>query len=355
LRISGVKISDILARWYYDQKRDLPWRKTKNPYAIWVSEIILQQTRVAQGIDYYHRFMKRFPDLQSLANAKTEEVLKVWQGLGYYSRARNMHAAAGQIINEHRGVFPSTYQEMLKLKGIGPYTAAAIASIAFNEPRAVIDGNVHRVIARLFGLFEPPGQVPAKCGICKQAEALLDLAEPGIHNQAVMEFGALVCTPANPSCQSCPLQRHCAAFRKDKVGELPVRSRHIKQKHRYFHYFIMHSGNRILIRQRTGKDIWQDLFEFPLIETPRPVSAGRLMESPSWNQLFMNRPVKPVRVSKIFRHTLTHQVIHAKFYHLDIFSADNVLRSSFREVPLAELRKFPVPKLIENYLEILID
>ena len=191
-----MKIGDILACWYNDHKRDLPWRKTKDPYAIWVSEIILQQTRVAQGIDYYHNFMARFPNLHSLAEAEIKEILKVWQGLGYYSRARNMHAAAEQVIVDYGGEFPSSYGEMLKLKGIGPYTAAAIASIAFNKPRAVIDGNVHRVIARLFGLFEAPGLARAKCGICRQADALLDRTSPGNHNQAIMEFGALVCTPA---------------------------------------------------------------------------------------------------------------------------------------------------------------
>ena len=350
-----MRISEILVRWYHDHKRDLPWRKTKDPYAIWVSEIILQQTRVVQGIDYFHRFMNRFPDLQSLAEARIEEVLRVWQGLGYYSRARNMHAAAEQVIMDYGGVFPSSYREMLKLKGIGPYTAAAIASIAFNEPRAVIDGNVHRVLARLFGLFEPPGVAGAKCGICRQAEALLDRARPGTHNQAIMEFGALVCTPANPSCRSCPLQTQCTAFIKNQVKELPVRSKQIKQKQRYFHYFIMQSENGILIGQRTGKDIWQHLFEFPLIETARPISPARLMESPSWNQLFMNSQVKPVRVSKIIRHILTHQVIHAKFYHMDNFPDDNIIKSSFQEVPLSAIGKYPVPKLIENYLEILID
>ena len=336
-------------------KETFPGEKSKDPYSIWVSEIILQQTRVVQGIDYYHRFMNRFPDLQSLAEANIEQVLKVWQGLGYYSRARNMHAAAGQIITDHGGKFPSTYPEMLELKGIGPYTAAAIASIAFNEPRAVIDGNVHRVIARIFGLFEPPGLAGEKCGICRHAEDLLDRDKPGIHNQAIMEFGALVCTPANPSCESCPLQKHCVAFVKGLVKELPVRSKYMKKKHRYFHYLIIRSDDRILIRERTGKDIWQHLFEFPLIETPHPISPGRLMESLTWNQWFMNSRVKPVRVSKTIRHTLTHQVIHAKFYHLDSFPADKVLKSSFQAVSFAELVKFPVPKLIENYLEILID
>ncbi len=350
-----MKISDILARWYDDQKRDLPWRLTKDPYAIWVSEIILQQTRVGQGIDYYQNFMARFPNLQSLAEAEIEEILKVWQGLGYYSRARNMHAAAEQVIVDYGGEFPSSYGEIIKLKGIGPYTAAAIASIAFNEPRAVIDGNVHRVISRLFGLFEVPGLAGEKCGICRQADALLDRTSPGNHNQAIMEFGALVCTPANPSCLSCPLQKHCVAFGKNQVQELPVRKKKIKQKHRYFHYLILQSGNSILIRQRTSKDIWQHLFEFPLIETPRPISPVRLMESPSWQQMFIHTEVKAVRVSKIIRHILTHQVIHAKFYHLDKFPADNAIKSSFQEVPLSELDKFPVPKLIENYLEILID
>jgi A/G-specific adenine glycosylase len=350
-----MKIGDILALWYDDHKRDLPWRKTKDPYAIWVSEIILQQTRVVQGMDYYHSFMKRFPDIQRLAGAKIEDVLKVWQGLGYYSRARNMHAAAGQIIRDFGGVFPSVYGEMLTLKGIGPYTAAAIASIAFNEPRAVVDGNVHRVFARLFGLFERPGSTGTKCMICRQADALLDRDKPGIHNQAVMEFGALVCTPANPSCLFCPLQSHCFAFAKNKVHELPVRSKPIKQKHRYFHYIIMQSEKGILIRQRTANDIWQHMFEFPLIETTRPTSPGRLIGSPSWRLWFGNGGGKPLRISKTIRHVLTHQVIHARFYHMDHFPSDNEIRSSFQEVPLSGINKFPVPKLIENYLEILID
>jgi A/G-specific adenine glycosylase len=353
--ISGMKISEILIRWYHDHKRDLPWRKTRDPYAIWVSEIILQQTRVVQGIDYFHRFMNRFPDLHSLAEARIKEVLRVWQGLGYYSRARNMHAAAEQVIMDYGGRFPSAYREMLKLKGIGPYTAAAIASIAFNEPRAVIDGNVHRFLARFFGLFEPARATGAKCGICREADALLDQARPGIHNQAIMEFGALVCTPANPSCSSCPLQTSCTAFANNQVKELPVRSKQIKRKQRYFHYFIMRSENGILIRQRAGKDIWQHMFEFPLIETTRPISPGRLMESPSWNKLFFNSRAKPVRISKMISHILTHQVIHAKFYHMDYFPYDNSIRSSFQEVPLSAIGKFPVPKLIENYLKILID
>jgi len=310
---------------------------------------------VAQGVDYYHKFISRFPDLPSLAKAEIEEVLKVWQGLGYYSRARNMHTAARQIMMDYGGVFPSAYEEMIRLKGIGPYTAAAIASIAYNEPRAVLDGNVHRVIARLFGLFEPPGVTGAKCGICQRADTLLDRKEPGIHNQAIMEFGALVCTPSNPSCRSCPLQEHCEAFLKNQVTELPVRSHKVKQKHRYFHYLIMQSGSNILMRQRTGKDIWQHLFEFPLIETSGPISPRRLMESPSWKAIFRHKRGEPVRVSKMIRHILTHQVIHAKFYHLDYFPADNAHKSPFQEVSLSEISKFPVPKLIENYLEILID
>lgn len=350
-----MKISDILARWYDDHKRDLPWRRTEDPYAIWVSEIILQQTRVVQGIDYYEHFMKRFPDLQSLAKAEIEDVLRVWQGLGYYSRARNMHAAARQMIGDYGGIFPATYPELLTLKGIGPYTASAIASIAFNEPRAVMDGNVHRVMARLFGLSDPPGLAGSACRTCRKAEDLLDRTRPGIHNQAVMEFGALVCTPANPSCVSCPLQKHCMAFARNQVQELPVRRKKIKKKHRYFHYLIMHSGKGILLRQRTGRDIWQHLFEFPLIETSRPMSPGRLMEQPSWKQLSAHPRIEPARVSGVIRHILTHQVIHAKFYHLDNLPEDRALNPSFREVPLSEIGKIPVPKLIENYLKILMD
>jgi A/G-specific adenine glycosylase len=349
-----VKISEILIRWYHDHKRDLPWRKTRDPYAIWVSEIILQQTRVSQGIDYYYRFMKRFPDLESLAGAETGEVLKAWQGLGYYARARNMHAAALQMVRVHGGKFPSTYRELLGLNGIGPYTAAAIASIAFNEPRAVIDGNVHRVIARLYGLSDPPGR-SASGAISRQAAMLLDESAPGIYNQAIMEFGALVCTPASPSCGSCPLQESCSAYQRGQVDVFPVKDKNIRRRHRYFHYFIIRSGDSILVRQRDKKDIWQELFEFPLIETSRSTAPERLLESPSWNQLFLSREVRPARISRIIRHMLTHQVIHARFYHLDGIPAGLAPGLSFREVPLAEISKLPVPKLIENYLDRLMD
>lgn len=349
-----MKINEILIWWYQNNKRDLPWRRTRDPYAIWVSEIILQQTRVSQGIDYYCRFMNRFPDLVSLAGAKIEEVLKAWQGLGYYSRARNMHAAAVVMVSVHGGKFPSTYRELMGLKGIGPYTAAAIASIAFDEPRAVIDGNVHRVIARLFGFSDPPGG-RGSGAISRKARELLDEAAPGIYNQAIMEFGALVCTPANPSCGSCPLQECCIAYRRGQVEKLPVKGKNIKQRHRYFHYFIIKSGDRILVRQRENKDIWQWLFEFPLIETSHPTSPVGLMESPSWNQLFMNREVRPSRVSGTIRHRLTHQVIHARFYHLDGIPAGLASGLPFQEVPLNDISKLPVPKLIENYLDRLID
>jgi A/G-specific adenine glycosylase len=349
-----VKISETLIRWYQHNKRDLPWRKTKDPYAIWVSEIILQQTRVSQGIDYYRRFMHLFPDLESLAGATIEEVLKAWQGLGYYSRARNLHAAAIQIVHVHGGRFPSNYRELMGLKGIGTYTAAAIASIAFNEPRAVIDGNVHRVIARLFGLSDPPGR-RGPGAISRQAAELLDEASPGTYNQAIMEFGALVCTPVNPSCVSCPLQECCIAYRCGQVDELPVKGKNIRQRHRYFHYLIIRTGDRILVRQREKRDIWQHLFEFPLIETSRPTSPARLMESPSWNQLFMSREVRPARVSGTIRHMLTHQVIHARFYHLDNLPSGLVPGLPFREVPFTDISQLPVPKLIENYLDRLID
>ena len=350
-----MKISKILAGWYDEHKRDLPWRKTRDPYAIWISEIILQQTRVNQGKDYYLRFMNRFPDVRRLAGSKIEEVMRIWQGLGYYSRARHMHAAAGQIIREHGGVFPSEYSEILNLKGIGPYTAAAIASIAFNKPHVVIDGNVHRVLARLFALSEPPGKSGPGCQICDRAEILLDRDDPGSHNQALMEFGALVCTPASPACAVCPLQAYCKAYADNRVKELPVRGKPVKRRNRYFHYFIIHTGSGILIRQRTGRDIWQNLFDFPLIETPGPTSLGRLMDSPSWKDLFGNSRARPTRTSGVIKHTLTHQVIHAKFYHMEDPSIPILPASSFRNVTLAEIGQFAVPRLIENYLELLMD
>ena len=248
--------------------------------------------------------MSRFPDIHRLAGADIEEVMKVWQGLGYYTRARNMHTAANQLVRDYQGVFPSTYRELLALRGIGPYTAAAISSIAFNEPRAVVDGNVHRVIARLFGLFEPPRPAGSPCRICRQADALLNREKPGIHNQALMEFGALVCTPVQPSCESCPLNEYCFAYTQGRVRELPVRTKPNKQKNRYFHYLIMSRGNRILLRQRTDKDIWQHLFEFPMIETSRPLSPARLLNTPSWKQFFPDGPVRPHKISGTIRHTV---------------------------------------------------
>ena len=292
-----MEIRKNIRDWYHSHKRPLPWRETTDPYQIWVSEIILQQTRVIQGMDYYLRFLAKFPDLECLARADEDEVLKIWQGLGYYSRARNMHAAARYIYNNKEGIFPSTYPGILELKGVGPYTAAAVASLAFGEPRAVVDGNVHRVLSRLFGIEEAQGGYRISSRIAKEAEKLLDQEDPGTHNQAIMELGAMVCTPAQPDCRECPVQNHCVANLQNRTAELPVRSRPVPKRRRYFHYLVVQNGNGIWIGPRKEKDIWQGLYEFPLIETTRPVSSRSMLNSGIWSTILGRTGIQPVKMS----------------------------------------------------------
>src|SRR6056297_2378040 len=250
-----LKISKTLLTWYEQNKRPLPWRETNNPYSIWISEIILQQTRVNQGINYYYRFIKHFPDIYALANAPVEEVLKIWQGLGYYSRARNMHCAAHQIINNFEGKFPARFQDLLKLKGVGEYTAAAIASIAFHIPEPALDGNVYRVLSRLFGIAESPQKAKGKKIFKQKAFALIQNQPPGIFNQALMEFGALQCMPKNPDCHQCVLQNYCFAFQNKLVTELPVKKTKINQRLRYITFLYIQYQNKIFIEQRKKNDI----------------------------------------------------------------------------------------------------
>lgn len=348
-----VEIKQRIRDWYKWNRRLLPWRETNDPYRIWVSEIILQQTRVNQGKHYYHRFLERFPDLESLARAKEDEVLKVWEGLGYYSRARNMHAAAKYVFHRKEGKFPGSFSEILDLKGVGPYTAAAVASMAFHEPRAVVDGNVHRVLSRLFGIEEAPGNYRNSSRILQEAEKLLDREDPGTHNQAIMELGALVCTPAQPDCPSCPLQDLCHAHKNDRTAELPVRSRPVSRRIRYFHYLVISNGHGIWLGSRKSKDIWQGLYEFPLIETARAVSTESLIKTEAWSA-FLGRPgIKPSKVSGPVKHVLSHQEILASFYQICMDRSFSL--SGFEKVGATELDRYPVPKLIGNYLDRLRD
>jgi len=346
-----MNFTKILEKWYEKNKRDLPWRRTNDPYRIWVSEIILQQTRIRQGWDYYLSFLEKFPDLQALAKAEEEEVLKLWQGLGYYSRARNMHAAAIEIMNQHQGRFPDTYDEIRKLKGIGDYTAAAISSIAFGIPSPVVDGNVLRLFSRFFGIREPVDTPKGKTLVLEKITGLINPGHPGNFNQAIMEFGALQCKPA-PDCNVCLLKSGCVAFRGNSVSEFPVKSKKQKQRNRYFHYLFIKTGKgkkcAVFLNKRTGNDIWKNLFDFPLIETEKAMSHKKLILHKEWNDLFSGMKVTLLKESKPCRHILTHQVIIAKFYHLEISSH---ARLPFLKVACNEIGKYPVPRLVEKYLE----
>ena len=267
---SNSHFSKKLILWYLDHKRDLPWRTTAIPYYIWLSEIILQQTRVEQGLSYYQAFVSVYPTVKKLANASEQEVLKLWQGLGYYSRARNLHTTANYVSNELSGVFPTSYKELIKLKGVGDYTASAIASICFNEATAVVDGNVYRVLARYFGIATP---INSSLGIKEfknLAQQLIDIDNPGNHNQALMEFGARQCKPQKPNCEICIFNDSCIALQQKKVSELPVKLKKTKVKNIYFNYIVLISKNeKTFLQKRIGKGIWQNLYEFPVIETEK--------------------------------------------------------------------------------------
>jgi A/G-specific adenine glycosylase len=347
-----MSFTKILLKWYEVNKRDLPWRRTKDPYRIWVSEIIFQQTRIEQGTEYYLRFVKRFKNIREIAGASEEEVLKLWQGLGYYSRARNMHAAAREIVSGFDGKFPDTYEDILKLKGIGEYTAAAIVSIAFGLPHPVVDGNVIRFFARYFGFKDPADSGKVKKEIYQKALQLMDTEQPGNFNQAMMEFGALQCRPGKPDCSICPLNKGCYAFQTGNVDKLPVKSKVQKQRKRYFHYlvFILHKKNEdfISLRKRESDDIWRNLYDFPLIETDGPVSAEKLMKTDEWGQLVKGGKVHFQERSELYRHVLSHQVILARFYFIDISAK---LKLPLLMIPVKDLPKYPVPRLIDQVLK----
>ncbi|SFK87534.1 A/G-specific adenine glycosylase [Proteiniphilum acetatigenes] len=347
-------ITSLLLKWYGEKGRDLPWRETTDPYKIWISEIILQQTRVVQGRDYYFRFIGRFPNVESLAVAEEDEVLKLWQGLGYYTRARNVHAAAKQVMTTFNGIFPSTYPDIISLRGVGEYTAAAIASIAFNEPYAVVDGNVFRVISRLFGIALSIHTSEGKKIIREMAQSLLDPQDPGKYNQAVMDFGALVCTPAQPRCIDCVLQDYCTALAENRVGELPVNDRKIFIRNRYFHYFHIQHNDNTFLQKRNGSDIWKNLFEFPLIETPTPFDFTELEKTEPFRELFNGTSSLSVDHRLTIKHQLTHQTIHTHFYRIIIPGEIpyNPPKEIFK-IENEQLPDYPVSRLTHKYLEII--
>ncbi|RIH64826.1 A/G-specific adenine glycosylase [Mariniphaga sediminis] len=335
-------------KWYNQNLRDLPWRETSDPYKIWISEIILQQTRVAQGISYYHRFIERFPTVTDLAEAEEDEVLKLWQGLGYYSRARNLHAAAQTISGKYGGEFPKSYSEIRELKGIGPYTAAAIASIAFGLPYPALDGNVYRVLARYFGIFAPPNSGEGKKKFLKIAEEIIPAENPGFHNQAMMEFGALQCIPLSPDCPNCPLIASCYAAGHQKVTQLPVKTPKTSQRNRYFYYYYIETGKDTWLEKRTGKDIWENLYQFPLAETKQELSDEEIAGlQPSFMK---NDTINIKAVSAQKKHILSHQIIFARLIHLET-DGNFKLNNHFIKVPQKDIHTFAVPRLVEKLME----
>ena len=347
------EFADKLIDWYAENKRELPWRDTKDPYRIWISEIILQQTRVAQGYDYYLRFVRRFPDVFTLADADEDEVMKHWQGLGYYSRARNLHAAARSV--KEAGAFPSTYEGVRALKGVGDYTAAAICSFAYDMPHAVVDGNVYRVLARWMGIDTPIDSTQGKKLFAQLADELMDKHRPALYNQAIMDFGALQCTPASPDCLTCPLADGCAALSQGRVDVLPVKQHKTKVTNRFFNYIYVRTGGYTYIRKRTGNDIWKNLYEPLLIESDEDLTGknGALLQK--LQDVFGNcegvffRPIK-----EGVRHVLSHRIIHANFYEL-VFPVDSVSIAGYQRVAEEDLHKFAVSNLVYQFFSLILE
>lgn len=340
---------NTLIKWYKIHKRDLPWRDTKDPYKIWLSEIILQQTQVIQGLAYYQKFVTNYPTVKQLAKAHQDEVLKHWQGLGYYSRARNLHTTAMQIAKEYKGQFPQTYNEIIALKGIGTYTASAIASFAFDLPHAVVDGNVYRVLSRVFGIKTPINSSEGKSQFQKLADELLIKKQAALYNQAIMEFGSQQCKPVNPNCEDCILQSKCFAFANDRVNQLPVKLNKTKIKNRYFNYFYIEDKNEtVFINQRKGKDIWEGLFELYLVESSKEADLKQLLKNKDLKKIIGNAyTIAPE--TKQFKHILSHQHLHTTFYKIKL---KTTLPKNAGKIPTSKLHELAWPRLIDKFLNI---
>ena len=346
--------SKKLSKWHERNKRDLPWKRTKDPYKIWLSEIILQQTRVEQGSPYYEKLIRQFPTVKHLAEAKEDEVMKAWQGLGYYTRARNAHAAAKQIMTDFEGKLPSSHDEILKLRGVGDYTAAAIASFAFDLPHAVVDGNVFRVLSRMFGIRTAIDSSEGKRVFIKLANDLLDRKNPGEYNQALMNFGAMVCTPANPGCDQCFLQKSCFAFNHQQISEFPVKSKKNSVRTRWFNFLVFEDGKKVIIEKRKEKDIWKSLFQFPLIETETFADPKQILNIISTKKLAEKKDIKIAGVSAVIEHKLSHQTIMAQFIRIFLPHKKLKMKNGWKAINMGELKKIGFPKLIVNYFEKLL-
>lgn len=342
-----------LVAWYELNKRELPWRETCDPYTIWLSEIILQQTRVKQGLPYFRRFVEAYPDVYALAQASENEVLRLWQGLGYYSRARNLHRCAQEIIKNYNGQFPEDYAGLIKLKGIGPYTAAAIASFAYNETVPVVDGNVFRVLSRVFGVKEDILSSSGQKAFRYLAGQLVPEGSANVYNQAIMEFGALQCTPKSPSCLLCPISQMCYAYQHNLQPSLPVRVKKVKVKKRYFSYLVFRQGKRLWMRQRQHKDIWQGLYDFHLVETSQQIDDIEDLPTDQ-TMLPLSKDGVSVEMSGLYKHQLTHQQLWVRFFTINV--SDTILANSLsnsqilKAYSFEEVKELPKPILIDNYL-----
>lgn len=340
----SIFANDIVS-WYQNHKRDLPWRDTSDPYKIWLSEIVLQQTRVEQGRAYYEKFVKKFPDVYALANASQNEVLNLWQGLGYYSRARNLHQAAQQIVFEYGGRFPDTYNDIQKLKGVGPYTAAAIASFAFNRRVPVVDGNVFRFLSRYLKVKTPINSSKAFKEFFELADELMGEAPPADFNQAMMEVGALICKPKNPQCMFCPVQSRCEAYAASEQLLYPVKNKKTKVQKRNLYYFVLEASNGLVLNLRDKKGIWQNLYEFPVIESGKPLKNNELLEKAAEAGYISDEYTPLTQIGEERIHKLSHRELHARFYQVKT----TVGRPGL--VEFKALKNYPLPRLIDRFIE----
>ena len=338
--------SKTLTYWYSNNKRNLPWRETQEPYQIWLSEIILQQTQVKQGLPYYEAFVNTYPTVFDLAKAEESQVLKLWQGLGYYSRARNLHATAKYVADTLSGKFPNNYKELLKLKGIGDYTASAIASICFNETSAVVDGNVYRVLSRYFGINTPINSSKGAKEFKALAQELIDRKDPATFNQAIMEFGATQCRPKNPDCMFCPFNDSCVAYNKGEIDELPVKLKKLKVKQRYFNFMVFLSEDKqTLLEKREGKGIWQNLYQFPLIETKQNLEYDAFFEVVKEHPLLKDKLFDIKQYNDTPKvHKLSHQHLNTTFWIVTVDSVKN-------GIAFGNITNYPVPILIGKFIE----
>lgn len=345
------KFTQLLLQWNSKQnKRQMPWKGEKDPYKIWLSEIILQQTRVEQGLKYYQNFIKVFPDINRLAKAGEKRIFKLWEGLGYYSRCKNLIETARYISKERKGKFPDSYEEIKTLKGVGPYTASAIASFAFNLPYAVVDGNVFRVLARVFGKSIPVDSTEGKKYFTALANELLEKKQPGIYNQAIMDFGAIICKPVSPLCTKCIFKKHCSAFLNNTIYKLPVKEKKIAIRKRWFYYLLLEYKNEILIHQRTAKDIWQLLYEFPLIEENKELSQQRVLLQSEKKDFLKKNNYELIAFSEMFKQKLSHQLISGRFIKIKLKQRPR-LRDDWFWITEDKLSQYPFPKFINQYLQ----